>query len=214
MSTTTSTERRPSERGLRRDAAENRQLLLTAAASVFSEHGLESSVEEIARVAGVGIGTLYRRFPNKEALITELVHDMLETMSTLAAEAAGQPAGRGLEQFLESSSAYQAEHRGCLPRLWNTDPGDDALRHVRRSIRGLLEDAKRHGRVREELTATDLTMIMWSVRGVIETTRGIAPGVWRRHLDILLAGMRPATDPLRHRPLTQAQVDHVIATPQ
>jgi AcrR family transcriptional regulator len=197
---------------LRRDAAQNRQQLLDAAAKVFARHGLDAGVEEIARVAGVGIGTLYRRFPTKDALIAALVQDVLDTMLKLAQAATEQPDGLGLEHFLEASSAYQAEHLGCLPRLWNTQSDNEALRRVREVIAALLDDAKRHGRVRNELTSTDLTMVMWSIRGVIETTRTVAPDAWRRHLDIMLAGLRPAREPLAHRPLTRAQVDKVVAS--
>jgi AcrR family transcriptional regulator len=199
------------ERPLRSDAAENRQHLLDAAGKVFAAHGLDASVEEIARVAGVGIGTLYRRFPTKDALITALVQDVLDTIFELAQAAITQPDGTGLERFLEASSAYQAKHPGCLPRLWNTDSEHESIQQVRRIIAALLDDAKRHGRVRAELTSTDLTMIMWSVRGVIETIGAVAPQAWRRHLDILVAGLRPAGEPLAHRPISRGQVDKVIA---
>jgi AcrR family transcriptional regulator len=198
-------------RPLRRDAAENRELLLAAASRVFATEGIDASVEDIARAAGVGVGTLYRRFPNKEALIAELVHELLERISALAVEATALPAGGGLERFLESSSAYQAEHRGCLARLWNTTPDNEALVQVRQTISSLLSEAKRYGKVRDDVTSTDLTMIMWSIRGVIETTRDAAPNAWRRQLSILLAGLRPSPEPLRHRPLTRAEVDRVLA---
>ncbi|HVW80495.1 MAG TPA: helix-turn-helix domain-containing protein [Mycobacteriales bacterium] len=206
MSTTLASEHRQ----LRRDAAENRELLLAAASRVFAEQGLGAGVEEIARGAGVGVGTLYRRFPNKDALIAELVQDVLDRMSALASEATAIPDGRGLEHYLEGSSAYQADHRGCLPRLWNTPVDNPALVQLRQKIAALLADAKRHGRVREEITATDLTMISWSIRGVIETTRDVAPEVWRRHLAILIAGLRPSQEPLHHKPLSRAQVDRVL----
>jgi AcrR family transcriptional regulator len=61
------------DRPLRRDAIENRRRVLDAAATVFAAHGLDAPVEEIAHAAGVGMGTLYRRFPNKEALIEQLM---------------------------------------------------------------------------------------------------------------------------------------------
>ena len=199
------------DRPMRRDAAANRQRLLDAAAQVFAEHGLEASVEEIARVAGVGMGTLYRRFPTKDALIAALVHDVMATMLRLASEATGRPGGTGLEYFLEAASAYQADHRGCLPRLWEAGTERDSAAEVRRLIAALLEDAKDQGRVRSDITSTDLTVILWGIRGVIETTRGVAPEAWRRHLGILIAGMRPAPEPLAHRPLTTAEVDQVIA---
>jgi AcrR family transcriptional regulator len=199
------------ERPLRRDAAVNRARLLDAAAAVFGDRGIDASVEEIARVAGVGVGTLYRRFPTKDALISALVRDVLDTMLGYAEAARSEPDGGGLEAFLEASSAYQAAHRGCLPRLWNIGAERALAGRVRRAVAALLEDAKRHGRARKELTNTDVTMVMWSIRGVIETTKGAAPDAWRRHLDVLIAGLRPAAQPLTHEPLTQRQVDRVMA---
>ena len=82
-----------SERPLRRDAAENRRRLLDAATEVFSAHGLDGSVEEVARVAGVGMGTLYRRFPTKQDLIDTLVGDMRRELAALA-QAADRCRGR------------------------------------------------------------------------------------------------------------------------
>ncbi len=199
------------DRPLRRDARENRQRLLDAAAAVFAERGLEAGVEEIAHVAGVGIGTLYRRFPTKDALICALVHDVMTTILELARASTGCPDGTGLENFLAAASAYQAAHTGVLPRLWKAGSGHHAVDEIRRLVDALLADAKENGRIRADLTSTDLTIIMWSIRGVIETTRGIAPDAWRRHLDILIAGLRPAAEPLIHHPLSQQEVDKVIA---
>jgi AcrR family transcriptional regulator len=198
------------DRPLRRDAAANRQRVLDAAAQVFATHGIDASVDEIARVAGVGMGTLYRRFPTKDALIAALVQDVLDRMQALAAEAATRDDGTGLEFFLAASSAYQAQHRGCLPRLWATGTDHEFVKRLRRSIADLLQEAKSHGRVRRDVTPTDLTVLMWSVRGVIETTREVAPDAWQRHLDILIAGLRPAAEPLPHPPLSRSQVDKIL----
>ena len=125
-------------------------------------------------------------------------------------DAAEQPDGRGLEYFLETSSGYQAQHRGCLPRLWNTDTEHESIQRIRRQIAALLDDAKAHQRVRDDATSTDLTMIMWSIRGVIETTCNVAPDAWRRHLDILIAGLRPADEPLANKAITRAQIDKIL----
>jgi AcrR family transcriptional regulator len=198
-------------RPLRRDAERNRQRILAAAARAFAMHGLDAGVEEIARDAKVGMGTLYRRFPTKDALIAALVEDLLDTMLGLAKQAAEQPGGRGLEHFLEASSAYQAAHSGCLPRLWVADGEHRTLTQVRRLVARLLADAQQHQRVRSDLTPTDLTVLMWALRGVIETTHGIAPEAWRRHLDIVVAGLRPTAEPLAHRALSRRQVDNVVA---
>ena len=199
------------DRPLRRDAEQNRQRLLDAAADVFAEHGLEASVEEIARTAGVGMGTLYRRFPTKDALISALVHDVLSTMLRIAREGTERPDGTGLEYFLEAASAYQAAHRGCLPRLWNAGLEDDLVKEVRRLIDTILADAKQHGKVRADVTGADVTIGLWAIRGIIETTQGGAPEAWQRHLDIFIAGLRPAADPLPDRELSREKLDKLLA---
>lgn len=205
MTTRSTIEARP----LRRDAAENRDRLLAAAVRVFDEHGLDASVAEIARVAGVGMGTLYRHFPTKETLIDALVRDVLDATIEMGEDALAQPDGTGLEHFLEASTSYQAEHTGCLPRLFDADHA--RVKTARRLIARLLGDAKAHGRIREDLTATDLTLAMISLRGVIESTLPMAPNAWRRHLDLLIAGMRPAPEELPDPPLSAAALDRVLA---
>jgi AcrR family transcriptional regulator len=196
-------------RPLRSDALKNRERLLVAAGLVFEEKGLEASVADVARVAGVGMGTLYRRFPSKKALIDALVSEVLEATITMAEAAAERADGSGLEHFLEASSAYQAEHLGCLPKLWNTD--HPLLRTARKLIADLLSDAQAHNRIRPDLTSTDINLVMWSIRGVLDTTRSNAPDAWRRHLDLLIAGMRPADSELAGRPLAQSQVDRILS---
>jgi AcrR family transcriptional regulator len=200
-----------SSRPLRRDAAENRARLLTAASHVFDSQGLDASVEEIARAAGVGMGTLYRRFPTKEALIDALVSELLDAVIGFAREAAKQPEGTGLERFLEAASEYQARNRGCLPRLWR-GVDNDMVHTARALIAKLLADAKDHGRVREDLTSTDLNVILWSIRGIIETSRSIAPDAWRRHLELIIDGMRPGKPSLRRPALSQHQLDDIVTT--
>jgi AcrR family transcriptional regulator len=194
---------------MRSDAQKNRERLLVAAGQVFEEKGLEASVADVARAAGVGMGTLYRRFPSKDALIEALVSQVLEATIAMAEEAAAWPDGTGLEHFLEASSAYQAEHLGCLPKLWNTD--HHLVKTARQLIAGLLADAQAHQRVRTDLTSTDLSLVMWSMRGVLETTRSNAPEAWKRHLDLLIAGLRPAETAFAHRPLSQNQVDRILS---
>jgi AcrR family transcriptional regulator len=194
---------------MRSDAQRNRERLLVAAGQVFEEKGLEASVADVARVAGVGMGTLYRRFPSKDALIEALVSDVLEATIAMARDAATRPDGTGLEHFLLATSAYQAEHLGCLPKLWSSD--HHLVRTARELIADLLADAQEHGLIRPDLTSTDLSLVMWSIRGVLETTRANAPEAWKRHLDLLVAGMRPTDVALAHRPLSQNQVDRVLS---
>ncbi len=196
-------------RPMRSDALKNRERLLVAAGHVFEEKGLEASVADVARAAGVGMGTLYRRFPSKEALIEALVTEVLEATIAMAEDAATLPDGTGLEHFLQASSAYQAEHLGCLPKLWQSD--HHLVRTARTLIAELLADAQAHGRVRLDLESTDVSLVLWSIRGVLETTGSNAPGAWKRHLDLVVAGMRPSEAELAHRPLSQNQVDRILS---
>ncbi|NDV09613.1 TetR/AcrR family transcriptional regulator [Rhodococcus sp. IEGM 248] len=199
-----------SEKVLRRDAAENRQRLLDAAATVFSARGLDVGVDEIARVAGVGIGTLYRRFPTKDALISELVRQVLEDFLALARDAASAPEGEGLEQVLYGSGAILASNRGCLSRMWNDDQTTVLRNEYRRILFELLAQAKQYGRIREDATDADLDLIFWSVRGVVATTRGVTDAGWRRILAVMIAGLRPGADDLDAAPMSAQDVAQIM----
>src|SRR6202451_657300 len=137
---------RPTEasrpRQLRRDAAEHREPLLDAATQVFASQGLNASVEEIARLAGVGMGTLYRRFPTKEALIEELVREQLCEVVTAATAAKQLPDGLGLEAFLWRVGELFAARGGCLSRLWTEANTATLVEEVRRLMRELLADSQ------------------------------------------------------------------------
>ncbi|HWE57803.1 MAG TPA: helix-turn-helix domain-containing protein [Acidimicrobiales bacterium] len=195
---------------VRRDAARNRARLLEAAGRVFADHGLDAGVDEVARSAGLGMGTLYRHFPTKETLIGALVEEIVDRMVAVAESALAVGDGTGLEQFLEASGAVQAAHRGCLPRLWSMTGRNEKQIHLRRCVNRLLTDAKRHELVRRDLAETDVTLIMWSLRGVIETTGAVSPDAWRRHLSLLVAAIRPGGPPLARSPITRAECDRII----
>jgi AcrR family transcriptional regulator len=100
-------------RPLRADAARNRALILDAARAAFADGGLDVGVEEIARRAGVGKGTLYRRFPTKEALVRAIFDDILADYERLAAAAVAQPdAGEAFARFLDGAARMQASNQG------------------------------------------------------------------------------------------------------
>lgn len=203
-----------SERPLRRDAAENRQRLLDAATEVFAEHGLEGSVEEVARVAGVGMGTLYRRFPTKQDLIDTLVGDLRRELAARARAAATATDGTGLERLLFSAGELQAGSQAFLSRLWDhSDAELGAMTAFRSTLRELLGQAQNAGRVRPDVVSTDVWVLLWSLRGVIETTRAVAPNAWRRHLELMIAGLRPVrgrfATTLDERPLSEANARRV-----
>ena len=188
---------------LRSDAVRNRQRLLEAAETVFAEHGLEAGVEEIARAAGVGVGTLYRRFPTKDALIGELVRDLLSEIRELAVTSIDDP--DGLERFLYATAAAQATHRGCLARLWDDAQTAQLKTAVRAAAAKLLAQAQANGRVRPDATLADLDLVFWSLRGIIEAA-GPHAVLWRRHLAIMIAGLRPDGQALSQPPISERRL--------
>ncbi|MGI8666473.1 MAG: TetR/AcrR family transcriptional regulator [Jatrophihabitans sp.] len=208
------------DRPLRRDAAQNRERVIEAAGQVFAEHGLDAGVDEVARLAGVGMGTLYRRFPTKQALIDELIAGLRQELLELARDAAARSDGTGLEELLLAVGQLQATRSGCLQQLLEQSDADPAgVRQFRDLLAELVESARQHARIRPDVTRGDITMIFWAVSEVIETTRAVAPQAWRRHLELLIAGLRPVGDsrfahPLQEKPLTAGQVEQVRAAYQ
>jgi len=193
------------QRPLRKDAEQHRQQLLTAAVLVFNEQGLDASVTEIARVAGVGVGTLYRRFPPRKRSFDALVREILDTTIQMARDALKSPGGTGLERFLEASSAYQGRARGIPAATLEYRPrdGEDRPSTHRPTSRRREEARPDSPRPHQHRPVAR----MFSLLGVLEATLPVAPDAWRRHLDLLIAGMRPAASDLPHRALSPATLD-------
>lgn len=202
-----------SARPLRKDAADNRERLLVAAATVFARDGVDACVEQVAREAGIGMGTVYRRFPNKAALIDELVDALLGEMIVAAETALGdEHSGEGLERYLRAAATLLAERRSFLPMVWQGSRRLTKIHQLRASIATLLARAQQHGTISPDVTGPDITAAMWSLRGVMETSHGVAPDAWQRQLDFLLAGMRVGGIAFSRPSLTIAQMDEIVMT--
>jgi AcrR family transcriptional regulator len=193
------------ERPMRRDAVENRRRLLLAAAEVFAARGLDASVEEIAQSAGVGMGTLYRRFPTKEALIDQLVEDLFGAVVSAGREALTVTDGTGLETFIRTAAGQLEAQRGCMVRLWQGSIPPCFMAELDSVVSELLARAQAAGTVRADVVPTDLNVVFWALQGIIESTAGTAPDAWQRHLDLVFAGLRPGTADLVHPPITTEQ---------
>ncbi|RZS91074.1 TetR family transcriptional regulator [Motilibacter rhizosphaerae] len=187
------------ERPLRKDAAENRRRVLSAARELLGRHGLDVSMDAIAAEAGVGTGTLYRRFPSKEALVDALVADIAESVRDAAERALARGDGTGLEAFLREVAASCASWRGFLARLWDAHRSPAQSAEVRALVDRLLAQARQHGRVGPGVELRDVLLLLWALRGVIETTEDEAPGSWERHLELHLVGLRVGLPPGEHR---------------
>jgi AcrR family transcriptional regulator len=197
---------------LRKDAARNRDKILAAARASFDEDGVDVGVEVIAQRAGVGVGTLYRRFPTKELLIEAVINEVLERVQTAAESAAAHDSpADGFTEYIRAVGWLQFEHAGCLTRLWNTATDDVRRQRIAELTRELLAQAQAAGAIRQDLVYEDVIVLFWSLRGVIETTSAVSPDAWLRHLDLLLGALAPSDQPLQHPPLTAEQVERVKA---
>jgi AcrR family transcriptional regulator len=200
------------DRPLRQDAERNRERIVFAARDAFAEGGIDVSVEEVARRAGVGIGTVYRRFPDKEALIDAVFEEALRELVAIAREALADPdAWRGFSRYLERMMELNASNRGLHAVLARHEHGRDRLAAVKARIRPLaaqlVAHAQAQGTLRPDFSPTDLPVVVASLGRVIELTKDADPEVWRRYLGLLLDGLRTgAATPLPHPPLRTAQL--------
>jgi len=201
---------------VRRDAERNRQRILEAAREGFAERGLGITLDEIARLAGVGVGTVYRRFPNKELLIDALFEERIGEIVALAREAGSdEDAWRGLSRFLEAAVGRLAIDRGLRELLVGSTYSPERIVHGRARIKPLVDDmvarAQAQGTLREDVGASDFPLLLMMLDAVVDTTRDIEPQTWRRALGIVLEGLKaPGTVPLPGAPLDVPQLERAI----
>lgn len=193
-------------RPLRADAARNRKALLAVAADEFAERGLETSVADIARRAGVGKGTVFRHFASKDELIAEIVLDRITELNAVGERllAAADPGAALLEfltvaarqrqqrdlSFLQEAGELRADVVDCRTRLYEI-------------VAALVDRARAHGAVRDDVTGTDLVLLMCAPNHVTSYLPDASPDLWQRYLAIIFDGLRPAgAHPLPQPPPT------------
>jgi AcrR family transcriptional regulator len=180
-----------SRRPKRADAARNFDKLVDAARTAFTEDGTEASLEDIARRAGVGIGTLYRNFPNRQALLEAVYLEEVERMARKADELADLDPWEALAAWLRHFVGYAATKRALVEELANIS-GDDneVLLSCRRAIseagEPLLRRAQEAGVVRDDLSFIDVGRMV----GGIALIRAADPGQIERILEVALDGLR------------------------
>src|SRR3954468_2377033 len=204
---------------LRRDAARNRERLLTAASELFAERGLNVTLNDIAHRAGVGVGTAYRRFANKEEVIDALFEQRLQDVVAVAQEALEtSDAWTGLVNFLERSLHMQFGDRGLTEIMNSPQLGRERVNQTRDRIAPLMtqlvDRAKEQGVIRPDFDQSDLIFIQMALAAIIDSTRSLAPDLYRRYLTMWLDGVRsPRSDftPLP-APALSADQTHKVAT--
>ena len=133
-------------RTLRKDAERNRQRILEAAAEVFTERGFEATLDDVAREAGVGVGTVYRRFPDKAALADALFKERIDTLVAMAEHAQDQPdAWAALVTFIEGAAGMLSGDRGLRQLLMFAAQGHDRVNYARDRMRPALDGLLKFG---------------------------------------------------------------------
>jgi AcrR family transcriptional regulator len=191
---------------LRVDAERNRQRIVTAARQVFAEQGLEVAMEDIARHAGVGVATLYRRFPTRPDLISAAFETKMSAYADAARQAAANPdPWDAFCTYIEQICAMQAGDRGFTTVLTMTFPTAKQFEAERDeaffSIKTVIENAKAAGKLRADFVTEDLPMFLMANAGVLTATADAAPETWRRLVSYLIqACAAPAAQPLPDPP--------------
>lgn len=175
----------------RADARRNRERILEAARTVFAAHGGDAQIDDIARAAGVGVGTVYRHFPHKEALLGELLRQKFSMLADTVEQALEvEDPWESFAGMMRANAAicakdvgvHQAVARG--PVAWEYAAAElGRLRHV---TTRMIDRAQAAGVMRMDFVVDDIPMLMTG----LTATMGVAEYDWRRHLELLLAGLR------------------------
>jgi AcrR family transcriptional regulator len=186
-------------RPLRKDAARNRALLVQAGREVFAQRGLDASLDDVARHAGLGVGTAYRHFANKHELAQAIFADAVDRIIQTAQDAAAlDDPWQGLVAFIESAAEAQTTDRGLRELLMGVhDPEEIAKvnERIREPLIRTVERAKRAGAVRPDVQASDIGVAVLLLCTIADVTTEVAPGHWRRYLPMLLDGLRSGSAP-------------------
>jgi AcrR family transcriptional regulator len=204
-------------RRLRADAARNRQRLIDAAEEVFAAQGLDATLDDIAKHAGVNVATAYRHFANKHELARAYLQQTLDRAVAIAEEAAAaDDPMAGLAQFLGQALDLLAANRGFVDVLTNAYGAEwfkDQLHDlIAGPIRRLVVRGQQAGVVRPDVDGTDFVVILPMLASVSD--RGVVacvPEPARRYLALVLAGLRPDGTPLPGRPPTDAELRAAVA---
>ncbi|MEU6251363.1 TetR/AcrR family transcriptional regulator [Streptomyces sp. NPDC047043] len=191
---------------LRSDAERNRERIIAAARTVFARDGLSASMASVAREAGVGIATIFRRFPTKEELVAAVFSDRMDAYADAVANALEDPdPWHGFVGYIEAACAMQAADYGFADVLTMTFPTAKALEQRRNeayeAMLQLIDRAKATGRLREDFDPSDLVLIHMANAGVVNATGGAAPDAWRRVVALFIQSLEtPARGPLPASP--------------
>ena len=182
---------------MRADAERNRQLIVDTARRAFAQRGLGVRLDEIAREAGLGTGTVYRRFASKDELIQAVFEETVEEFVALADQVLAEDTdGGGLRRFLEQAGEMMAGDRGFQQLLTGSTsraPGISTLGRARIEPRiiTLVDHARAAGRLRTDITHDDLPIVQIMLSAMIEATDQVRADLWKRYYTLVLDGLEP-----------------------
>ncbi len=184
------------DRPLRADAARNRELILQTARRCFAERGLSVTLNDIAHEAGVGVGTVYRRFADKDSLIEALLATKFEAMNGAAARAAEELDPReALRVYLMGVFEFRARDRALADAIVRAGKARPAIVEERNrletQVSEIIRRASSAGVVRDGFDYRDLPMLTQMLGAVADTTRATDPDAWRRYAQVLIDGVMP-----------------------
>jgi len=202
---------------LRQDAERNRKLLVEAATEVFSEQGLDASLIEVARRAGVGNATLYRRFPTRADLHAAVYAEAQETFHQFGQQSLLLDDGwTALASYLERCCEFTSTNRAFADLMMTSAPGThspvDGWERAEETLRELVQRAHRDGVLHRDISYEDVLIALYSVQLMIPAAAAIAPQAWRRQLALTLNGLRsdapaalptPALTPDQLKPISR-----------
>jgi AcrR family transcriptional regulator len=198
----------------RADARRNRERVLAAAESVFAEHGLKAPIEDVARRAGVGVGTVCRNFPTKQALVEAVVVAVYGTLLERAEAALAEPdPALAFEKFVTALPAFQARHRALADQManenlseWAPGPKEELLR----AVSELVERAQAAGAIRADVGPGDVSMLFAGAAHATAVAGEVQPVLRERFVRIILDGLRAVdAPPLPGRPLDFARLRRI-----
>lgn len=203
------------KRALRADALRNRQRIVEAASALFEERGLDVPLDEIAERAGVGAGTLYRRFPTKESLVEAVAEDKLQLWVTATGKALEhEDPWAGFTSLMEWICTTMAADRGFSDllsiRLTNSETAARCREAGEQALAALVRRAQEAGELRSDFVPEDFLLFLIANAAVMHVTREAAPHAWRRLLAFLVEGCHAArTGPLPAAP-TPLQMERAL----
>ncbi len=204
-------------RPLRRDAERNRQRILDAARELLAERGLALTLNDVAHHAGVGVGTVYRHFPDKDELVDAALAGPLEGYAELIEQClANDDPWQALVQMMTRGLAAHVANRGLRDAALSAGKGqhqEAVAARIVPLVDSLLDRARRGGLVRSDVTTSDLFTIHFMLTELADHSAEVRPDVYERYLRMLIDGLRCRPDPLELvPPLTPAETEAVATS--